>query len=46
MRRVSQRILQTGEDEEPKEEMPAVTRVVKVSEEDLKKVYSYVELNF
>ncbi|MEI3176338.1 MAG: hypothetical protein V8S96_07725 [Lachnospiraceae bacterium] len=26
--------------------MPAVTRVVKVSEEDLKKVYSYVELNF
>ena len=46
MRRVSQKMLQTGEEEEAKENTPPVTRVVKVSEEDLKKVYSYVELNF
>lgn len=46
MRRISQKMLQTGEEEEAKENTPPVTRVVKVSEEDLKKVYSYVELNF
>ncbi len=48
MRRLSQSMTRTAEEEqeekEDKRDRPA--HVVKVTEEDLKKVYSYVELNF
>ena len=47
MRRVSQAMLRTGtESEEEKPSVDAAAHVVTVSEEDLQKIYSYVELNF
>ncbi|MDI9241022.1 cobaltochelatase CobT-related protein [Fusibacillus kribbianus] len=51
MRRLTQSMLRTesGEEagqEEKEEKEPGAPHVVQVTEEDLKKVYSYVELNF
>ncbi len=48
MRRMSQAMLRTGteEQEEEKEAQETAAHVVTVSEEDLQKIYSYVELNF
>lgn len=45
MRRLSQSMTRTAE-EEKEDEGDRPAHVVKVTEEDLKKVYSYVELNF
>lgn len=48
MRRLSQSMTRTAEEEqeEKEDEGDRPAHVVKVTEEDLKKVYSYVELNF
>lgn len=48
MRRLSQSMTRTAEEEqeEKEDERDRPAHVVKVTEEDLKKVYSYVELNF
>ncbi|MCI8464493.1 MAG: nitric oxide reductase activation protein [Lachnospiraceae bacterium] len=49
MRRVSRSMMRTNSEEEEKEKRDsegAKTHVVRITEEDLKKVYSYVELNF
>ncbi|MCI8549624.1 MAG: nitric oxide reductase activation protein [Lachnospiraceae bacterium] len=49
MRRVSQNMMRTDSSEKEKEEREQEkgnTHVVQITEEDLKKVYSYVELNF
>ncbi len=46
MRRVSRDMMRTVDAEEQEKPGEAKTHVVKVTEEDLKKVYSYVELNF
>ncbi len=49
MRRVSQNMMRTDsseKEEEEREQKKEKNHVVQVTEEDLKKVYSYVELNF
>ncbi|MCI8506647.1 MAG: nitric oxide reductase activation protein [Lachnospiraceae bacterium] len=49
MRRVSRSMMRTDSEEKEKEEQKAEgggAHVVRITEEDLKKVYSYVELNF